>query len=169
MLDLSLFKLRAWDRKDGKMLYFQGNDDADNLSRLESRNDLNIKNDIVTLEILAGTSNRSFRMAGDPTVPVEEFDLMLYTYHFDVDKQQICMGDIVKYDSEDIKGGTGLFYIDISNGNFVFQYLQHFSIREDKPTPIPWSLLSSVHTTFDRVKILGNVFENPKMLLNKSY
>ena len=109
MIDLSTFKFRAWNRRENKMIYFQGNDDADNLSHLESRNDIHIKNNFVTIEVLAGTSNRSFLIAGDPDVPLEDFDLMMYSIREDCNGERLCMGDIIKLESEDILGGYGFF------------------------------------------------------------
>jgi len=166
MIDLLTFKLRAWDKKNNIMVYFQGNNDADNLSRLESENTLSISKNVVSV-MLSIDGDRHY-LVNDPSIPVDDFDLMMYSSVFDVDKQQICMGDVVQYESDDIKGGVGIFYIDMCNGDLAFQFLEHHKKRNEKHASAPFSRLSSFHSVFDKVKIIGNVYENPEFLDQKS-
>jgi uncharacterized phage protein (TIGR01671 family) len=166
MLDLERLKFRAWDYgawRDPQMVYFQGNDDAENLSRVESENILTISQNKVTLEILAGTSNRYYLVV-DPTISKKEFELMLYSSFNDCNGKQICQGDIVRYDDEDIICGYGFFFVDYQKDEFVLQFLENFETRD----MYPFSKLNDACHVMNKVEIIGNVFENSELLKQKS-
>ena len=166
MLDLTKLKFRAWDYgkwREPTMVYFEGNKDNDNLSRLESENVLTIKQNTVTLEILAGTSNRYYLMV-DPTIPVKDFELMLFSSFNDCNDKQICQGDIVYHEDEDIICGYGTFFVDYVQDEFVLQFLENYEKRD----MYPFTKLKDACHVMSKVEIIGNVFENPEMLKQKS-
>lgn len=85
-------------------------------------------------------------------VETKDRKIMQFTGLLDKNGKEIYEGDLVKNERGEI--GEIVF----NNGSFVSRYLP----------PYDWDALEPCDGLLDRQTVIGNIFENPRLLINKT-